>query len=58
MPEPLSAKFLPSREEQLAKLRSPNKIFDVLVIGGGATGTGVALDATTRGNSSSCPLSA
>ena len=49
MPEPLAGKFLPSRAEQLAKLKSPNKVFDVLVIGGGATGTGVALDAATRG---------
>lgn len=49
IPQPLANKFLPSRAEQLAKLKSPNKVFDVLVIGGGATGTGVALDATTRG---------
>jgi hypothetical protein len=33
---------LPSREEQLSKLKS-NKIFDILVIGGGSVGTGVAL---------------
>lgn len=26
-----------------------NEVFDILVIGGGATGTGVALDAVTRG---------
>ena len=41
---------IPSRADQLAKLahgteRDP---FDVLVIGGGATGTGCALDAITR----------
>lgn len=41
---------VPTRAEQLRKLtdgseRSP---FDVLVIGGGATGTGCALDAVTR----------
>jgi glycerol-3-phosphate dehydrogenase len=39
---------LPSRAEQLNRLRS-TKEFDLLVIGGGATGTGVALDAATRG---------
>lgn len=43
--KPLS---LPSREEQLAKLQSGHR-YDVLVIGGGATGTGVALDAASRG---------
>jgi len=37
------------REEQIAKLQSGHQ-YDVLVIGGGATGTGVALDAATRGN--------
>jgi len=36
-----------NREEQLASLRSHS--FDILVIGGGATGTGVALDAASRG---------
>jgi glycerol-3-phosphate dehydrogenase len=36
---------VPTRTEQLSKL---DQEFDVLVIGGGATGTGVALDATTR----------
>eukprot|EP01147_Barroeca_monosierra_P001318 gene1318-5_t len=38
---------LPSREKQLSDLG--NKDFDVLVIGGGATGSGVALDAASRG---------
>ncbi|XP_077369292.1 glycerol-3-phosphate dehydrogenase, mitochondrial [Festucalex cinctus] len=37
---------LPSRQAQLASLKS--KEFDVLVIGGGATGVGCALDAVTR----------
>ena len=36
-----------NREEQLEALKSTD--FDVLVIGGGATGSGVALDAATRG---------
>jgi len=40
----------PSRAEQLAKLQQGTlqNPFDVLVIGGGATGTGCAVDATTR----------
>jgi len=38
---------LPSRSEQLDSLK--NQEFDVLVIGGGATGSGCALDAATRG---------
>ena len=36
-----------NREEHLEKLK--NESFDVLVIGGGATGSGTALDAATRG---------
>lgn len=42
---------IPPRAEQLAKLAqaTPSSPFDVLVIGGGATGTGCALDAVTRG---------
>ncbi|XP_018408642.1 PREDICTED: glycerol-3-phosphate dehydrogenase, mitochondrial [Nanorana parkeri] len=39
---------LPSREAQLLTLEK-TKEFDVLVIGGGATGCGCALDAVTRG---------
>lgn len=35
------------RDEALARLRGER--FDILVIGGGATGAGVALDATSRG---------
>ena len=38
---------LPTRQQQLADLET--KEFDVLVIGGGATGSGVALDAVSRG---------
>eukprot|EP00053_Salpingoeca_punica_P011770 m.104962 g.104962 ORF g.104962 m.104962 type:complete len:596 (+) comp15772_c0_seq1:27-1814(+) len=37
----------PSRQHQLSTLRSQS--FDMVVIGGGATGAGVALDAVTRG---------
>ncbi|CAB4037496.1 glycerol-3-phosphate dehydrogenase, mitochondrial isoform X1, partial [Paramuricea clavata] len=39
---------LPSRQIQLQRLKETAE-FDVLVIGGGATGCGVALDAVTRG---------
>lgn len=50
-----------SREEQIAELKrhgidassppssSSKDIYDLLIIGGGATGTGIALDAATRG---------
>jgi len=38
---------LPTRSQQLTALK--NKTFDVLVVGGGATGCGVALDAASRG---------
>lgn len=38
---------LPTREEQLSALRNTEE-FDVLVVGGGATGSGCALDAVTR----------
>ncbi|XP_044751372.1 glycerol-3-phosphate dehydrogenase, mitochondrial isoform X3 [Coccinella septempunctata] len=44
---PRSKKPLPSRDELLKSLKTES--FDVLVIGGGATGVGCALDATTRG---------
>uniref|UniRef100_UPI00358E1AF5 glycerol-3-phosphate dehydrogenase, mitochondrial isoform X2 n=1 Tax=Myxine glutinosa TaxID=7769 RepID=UPI00358E1AF5 len=40
--------MLPSRAAQLLTLHS-TKEFDVLVVGGGATGSGCALDAVTRG---------
>ncbi len=40
------------RDSQLALLKS--KTFDVLVIGGGATGAGVVLDAVSRGLSAAC----
>ena len=36
------------REELLAKLRE-DPVWDVVVIGGGATGAGIAVDAATRG---------
>ncbi|OVA00570.1 FAD-dependent glycerol-3-phosphate dehydrogenase [Macleaya cordata] len=47
----LSDGIVPSREEQELKLSGSSSTgpFDVLVIGGGATGSGVALDAASRG---------
>ncbi|CAH8444662.1 unnamed protein product [Dicrocoelium dendriticum] len=42
------SKPLPSRAENLARMSS-GQVFDVLVIGGGATGAGVAVDAASRG---------
>ena len=38
---------LPTRNDQIQRLKEDE--FDVLVIGGGATGSGCALDAATRG---------
>ncbi|KAI0181854.1 FAD dependent oxidoreductase-domain-containing protein [Hypoxylon sp. FL1284] len=41
-----------SREEQIAELKKSNgkeEEYDMLIVGGGATGAGVALDAVTRG---------
>ena len=46
-------KGLPTREEQVARLQS-DEIFDVLIVGGGATGAGTALDAATRGLNVAC----
>ncbi|KIH48225.1 hypothetical protein ANCDUO_21708, partial [Ancylostoma duodenale] len=38
---------LPSRKELVEALKTDEE-FDILIIGGGATGAGVALDAQTR----------
>lgn len=38
----------PSRQEMLNRLKT-EKEFDLLIVGGGATGTGTAVDAATRG---------
>jgi glycerol-3-phosphate dehydrogenase len=43
---------LPTRQEQLERLKAANTTeteYDLVVIGGGATGAGVALDAASRG---------
>jgi glycerol-3-phosphate dehydrogenase len=50
---------LPSRAEQLRRLEhqvslDQDDAFDVLVVGGGATGAGVALDAASRGLNVAC----
>ncbi|MFM7136167.1 MAG: FAD-dependent oxidoreductase [Planctomycetota bacterium] len=39
----------PLRHDALAQIAGPTKTFDLVVIGGGATGLGVALDAAARG---------
>lgn len=41
---------LPTRQAQLSTLQDTEE-FDVLVVGGGATGSGCALDAVTRSES-------
>ena len=38
-----------TRDQQINHLNNPDKTWDILVIGGGATGLGIALDAATRG---------
>lgn len=53
-PLPSPAKPPPSRADLITRLSkstpaNPDDVFDMLVIGGGATGTGVALDAASRG---------
>ncbi|HRO68856.1 MAG TPA: glycerol-3-phosphate dehydrogenase/oxidase [Chitinophagaceae bacterium] len=40
---------LADRNCSLRKISSPGKTWDIIVIGGGATGLGIALDATVRG---------
>lgn len=41
---------VPTRKQQVSTLSSskPSQPFDLLVIGGGATGSGIAVDAATR----------
>lgn len=48
-----SPRGVPEREHQIEALKS-GKPFDVLVIGAGATGCGVTLDAATRGLKTAC----
>ena len=48
--KPYLAEQVPSRSAQLTRIRdcSREKPFDLLIIGGGATGAGCAVDAATR----------
>lgn len=39
----------PSRHEMLNRLKEEKEEFDLLIVGGGATGAGIAVDAATRG---------
>jgi glycerol-3-phosphate dehydrogenase len=41
--------MLTARDALIDSIREPNKVWDFIVIGGGATGLGVALDAASRG---------
>ena len=48
---------LPTRQEHLAKLRAASDEgtqFDLVIVGGGATGAGIALDAASRGLKVAC----
>jgi glycerol-3-phosphate dehydrogenase len=52
-------KGLPTRTEQVNRLkqvgrRQGGEAFDILVVGGGATGAGIALDSAVRGLSTAC----
>src|ERR1700733_10369534 len=40
---------LASRAQILNQLSDPEKVWDIIVVGGGATGLGTALDAASRG---------
>jgi hypothetical protein len=48
-PDPATFPRIPPRQEQLAALKNAANKFDVLIIGGGASGAGTALDAASRG---------
>jgi len=48
-PDPSQFPRIPRREEQLSALKDSANKFDVLIIGGGASGAGCALDAASRG---------
>ncbi len=41
--------MLTARDTLIDSIREPNKVWDFIVVGGGATGLGVALDAASRG---------
>lgn len=48
--QPSFSEVVPSRAQQLEKLRKSSELkpFDLLIIGGGSTGAGTAVDAATR----------
>jgi glycerol-3-phosphate dehydrogenase len=48
MKQPLQKSRI-NKAEQVARLEDPDAVWDLLVIGGGATGLGIALDAVSRG---------
>lgn len=48
MPDISTFKKLPSRKEMIEKMRKGEE-YDLVIVGGGATGTGCAVDAATRG---------
>jgi len=48
-PDPSQFPRIPPRQEQLSALKNSANKFDVLIIGGGASGAGCALDAASRG---------
>lgn len=48
------SKNIPSRAQQIRNFQKADKEYDILVIGGGATGAGIALDAATRGLDVAC----
>src|SRR6186713_2094729 len=48
MKKPVSNIGFLNRQEQIQKIENPEFQWDVLVIGGGATGLGIALDAVAR----------
>ncbi len=45
---------VPSRGKQIQQLQQPDEEYDVLIVGGGATGAGIALDAASRGLKVAC----
>src|SRR5688572_26545680 len=38
-----------NRDESVARLQSSSNVWDLIIVGGGATGVGIAVDAATRG---------
>src|SRR3989338_3186246 len=46
---PFDVRKLPKREDYIQRLQQDDLVYDVLVIGGGASGAGTALDAAARG---------